>query len=136
MSNRSDAAATVAMATLVSPADATNNKGLIFRTANSTSAVAPSVDIPANLRGRYWRILVVGANAQFGFVVQGDTTPALAYNQAVVMGTGHLAGAPTFVDSIPEHIWCPVEARRYTFICSNATAGGFIEACVSGEKTG
>lgn len=136
MSNRSDAAATVALATLVTPADATNGKGLIFRTASSTSAVAPAVDIPANLRGRYWRVLTVGANAQFGFVALGDTTPTIVYNQAVVMGTGHLAGAPTLIDSIPEHIWCPVEARRYTFISSNATAGGFIEACVSGEKTG
>lgn len=132
--NRLTAAATVEFPTLRSTAEATHEKGLIFRTANSASAVAPAVDIPVNLRGRYWRILTVGANAQFGFIRSGDTAPTVVYNQASVMATGHLAAAPTFVDSIPEHIFCPVDAVRYTFISSAAT--GFIEACVSGEKTG
>lgn len=134
--NRLTAAATVELPTLSNSVDATHEKNLIFRTANSTAAVAPAVDIPKNLRGRYWRILCTGANVQFGFVLDGDTTPAITYNAVSVMGTGAVAAAPTFVDSIPDHIFCPVNAKRYTFINSNATAGGFTEACVSGEKTG
>jgi hypothetical protein len=135
MSSRQDAAATVQLSSLRNSVDATHERNIIFRTANSATAVAPAVDIPSNLRGRYWRILCVGANAQFGFVRQGDTTPAITYNATCAMGTGAVAAAPTFVDSIPDHIFCPPDAIRYTFINSNGTAGGFTEACVSGERT-
>jgi hypothetical protein len=129
-----DAACTVEVATARSTADATHSRGLIFRTANSTSSVSPSVDIPVNCRGRYWDVLTVGANAQFAFVLSGDTAPTLVYNQASVMGTGAAAAAPTLVDGLPKSMFCPVNAVRYVFISS--AAAGFIEAVVSGELTG
>lgn len=122
-----------------STADATHKRGLIFRVATATtSGQATAADIPENCRGCYWRMLSVGANTQWGWLLDSDgvggedTAPTLGYNQLAATGTGHLAAAGTLVDSIPEHVVCPPNARGVVFISSAAT--GFYEAQLSGGK--
>jgi hypothetical protein len=121
-------------------ADPTHERGLVFRVATATSSgQATAADIPANCRGRYWRILSVGANTQWAWVCDEDgvggvdTVPTLVYNQASATGTGHLAAAGTLVDGVERSVWCPANARRVVFI-SSAT-GGFFEGELSGGRT-
>lgn len=140
MSANLNAAAKVISPAARSTADATHGYGVIFRLANTlTSSQATAADIPKECRGRYWRLLTVGANVQWGWLLDSDgvggedTAPTLVYNQASATGTGHLAAQPTLVDSIPEHVHCPWNARGVVFISSAAT--GNFEASLSGEST-
>ena len=136
-SARVDAACTVQLPTLRSTADATHENGLIFRVAHSTSSgPATAADLPKNVRGRYWDVLAFGANVQWGFLLKGDTAPTLVYGQLSATGTGHLAAAPTLLDSQPKSVYCPQNALRVVFISSAAPgATAWFEACVSGGKT-
>ena len=122
-----------------STASTTHGHGLVFRVANSTSSgQATAADIPENCRGRYWRVLTVGANVQWCFVgdedgIGGvDTVPTLVYNQTSATGTGNAAAAGTLIDGVERHVLCPRDAKRVVFISSAAT--GFFEAEVSGGK--
>ncbi len=122
-----------------STADATHEFGLIFRVANSTSSgQATAADIPVSARGRYWRLLTVGASVNWAFVLDADgvggvdSVPTLVYGQASATGTGHLAAAGTLVDGVERHVVCPKNAKRVVFISSAAT--GTFEAEVSGGK--
>lgn len=140
MSDLLNAAAKVTSTAARSTADATHGYGVIFRLANSlSSGQATAADIPKECRGRYWRMLTVGANVQWGWLLDldgiggEDAAPTLVYNQASATGTGHLAAQPTLVDSIPEHVHCPFNARGVVFISS--AASGFFEACLSGTIT-
>lgn len=135
-----NAAAKVIAPAAKNAADTTHQFGTIFRVANATSSgQATAANIPKECRGRYWRLLTVGANVQWGFVLDTDgvggvdTVPTLVYNQASATGTGHLASQPTLIDSIPEHVHCPWNALRVVFI-SSAASGNF-EASISGERT-
>lgn len=129
----------VAAATVIAPpgknaADATHQYGLIFRVANATSSgQATAADLPSYVRGRYIRLLTVGASVQWCFLLRGDTAPTLVYNQTSATGTGNAAAAQTLLDSQPEHVFCPPNAVRVVFI-SSAAAGNF-EASVSGGVT-
>lgn len=130
-----DAAATIEIATARSTADATHAHGVVFSVAHSATSVTMPGTIPVNCRGRYWRYLSMGENVQWGFVLDGNTAPTLVYGQASALGTGHLARAPTAVDGIPEHVFCPVNATQVVYI-SETAAAGFFEAVLSGERTG
>lgn len=145
-------AALITAATVISPpassvADTTHEHGLIFRVATSTSSVqaTPSADIPANCRGRYWRLLVKGPDAATAVDLQWawlldedgvggeDTAPTLVFNQLSATGTGHLAAAQDLLDRQAEHVFCPSNARGVVFIATAAT--GFFSAHISGKKT-
>ena len=134
---RLDAAAIVQLATVKNVADPTHEAGLVFRVAHSTSSgQATAADIPKNARGRYWDVLSVGANVQWGFLLIGDTAPTLVYGQLSATGTGHLAAAPTLLDSQPKAVYCPMNAVRVVFVSSAAPAApAAFEAVVSGGKT-
>lgn len=123
-----------------STADTTHEAGLVFRVAHSTSSgQATAADIPVSARGRYWRLLSVGANVQWCWLLDSDgvggadTAPTLVYGQASATGTGHAAAAGTLLDGVERYVVCPKRARRVVFISSAAPGGttGF-EAEVSG----
>lgn len=122
-----------------STADTTHEHGLVFRVANATSSgQATAADIPKSARGRYWRLLTVGANVQWCWLLDADgvggadTAPTLVYGQASATGTGHAAAAGTLLDSVERYVVCPPNARRVVFISS--AASGTFEAEVSGGK--
>lgn len=147
MTARQDAAATVIAPPASATPDPTHESGLIFRVATATSSgLATAVDIPKNCRGRYWRLLVKGPDAntpvdvQWAWVLDSDgisgadTAPTLLFNQLSATGVGAVAAAQTLLDRTPEHIYVPRNARRLLFVGSAAT--GFFEASLSGERTG
>jgi hypothetical protein len=132
-----DAACTVEISPARNPAATDGSRGLVFRVAHSATSVTVAGTIPANCRGRYWRLTALGANVQAAFVMIGETAPTLVYGQASAMGTGHLAAAPTLVDGMPDHWFCPVLADRFVFVSASAAAApGGLEAVLSGERTG
>lgn len=125
-----------------STADASHEHGLVFRVAHSTSsAQATAADIPKSARGRYWRLLSVGANVQWAWVLNADgvggvdTVPTLVYGQLSATGTGHLAAAGTLVDGAERYVVCPSNAVRVVYISSSAPAApAAFEAEVSGGQ--
>lgn len=143
MTDRVDAAAYVewpATSPVAGVPTANPKSDLVFRVANSTaSGRATAADIPPEQRGCYWRFLTVGSNVQFVFELEdqnGNTpsAPTLVYNQAVATGTGSAAAGGTLLDSVPEHVYCPANALRVTFISAAAT--GNLEAHRSGRRVG
>lgn len=127
--DRLDKAADVLPAIVTSTADATGAIG-VMRVATTASSVAHT--IPAGMRGKWVRLLVVGANTQYAITRSGETAPTLVYNQASAFGTGHNAAGSTLVDSTPEHVRLPSTATTITVISSGT--GGFFTAHVSGRK--
>lgn len=125
-----------------STADGTHQHGPIFRVAHSqTSAVVTAAVIPKECRGRYWRLLSLGANVNWAWVLDEDgngtidTAPTLVYGQLTATGTGNAAAAGTLLDSQPEHVWCPPNALGVVSISSAAAATGtWFEAQISGAK--
>lgn len=131
-----DAAVSVHWPRVNNAADTTAERGLIFRV--TTAAASTTITgIPANARGRYWRVLSHGASTEWGFICASvdaagnDSAPTLVYGQAVTAGTGHLAAAPRLVDGIPEHVMCPSNAISVVFISSGTN--GIFEASCSGK---
>lgn len=123
-----------------STASPTHGHGLVFRVGHSaTSTQATAADIPENCRGRYWRLLAIGANVQWCFLsdedgVGGvDTAPTLVYGQLTATGTGNAAAAGTLIDGVERHVLCPRDAKRVVFVSASAATGWF-EAEVSGGK--
>jgi hypothetical protein len=141
MTARADAAAYVIAPYASNVADPTHQAGLIFRVANSTAfGPATAADIPKACRGRYWRLLTIGADVQWAVLLDADgisgvdTTPTLIYNTPSITGTGVAGAAQTLLDRTPEHYYISTRARRLIFVSSAGT--GFFEASISGERTG
>lgn len=112
--------------------DATGKIGLLLRAATTTSSANHT--IPAEVRGCWVRVVVVGANTQYAVTQVGDTAPTLVYNQAVAMGTGHAAAGATLIDSVEQQFRLPDNAQTFTVI-SSGTAG-FIEMHLAGRTGG
>lgn len=144
MTARLDAAATVTAPPASAVADPTHQAGLIFRVAHSaTSVQATAADIPKECRGRHWRLLSIGANVDWAWLLDADgiggedTAPTLVYGQLSATGTGHVSAAQTLLDSMPEHFYCPSNARGVLFISSAAPAApNSFAASISGDQTG
>jgi hypothetical protein len=145
MTARLDAAATVTSPAVSAAADPTHEAGVIFRVAHSTAGTvnACAAPIPKNARGCHWRMLSIGANVDWGWLLDtdgvggADTAPTLVYGQLSATGTGHLAAQPTLLDGVPEHVYCPPNARGVIFVSSSAaTAPNSFTASKSGAKTG
>jgi hypothetical protein len=141
MTARLDAAVTVIAPPARNTADPEHQYGLIFRVANATgSTQATATDIPKACRGRYIRLLTIGADVQWGWLPDTDgiagneLPPTLVYNQLTITGMGSPGAAQTLLDRSPEHVYVPRTARRILFISS--AAAGFFEASISGERTG
>ena len=130
MSGRTvDTAVTVIPARGTSTIDTTAAIG-VLRTATTTSS-APHT-IPSGLKGKWVRMLVVGANTQYAITLAGETAPTLVYNQASAWGTGHAGAGGTLVDSVPEQFVMPPTAKTLTVISSGTS--GFLECYLAGPK--
>jgi hypothetical protein len=88
MTARLDAAATVTSPAVSAAADVTHEAGVIFRVANTTvSGNACAAPIPKNCRGAHMRLLTIGANVDWGWLLDddgvggADTAPTLVYGQ-------------------------------------------------------
>lgn len=112
--------------------DATGKIGLLLRAATTTGSVNHT--LPAEARGCWVRVVVVGANTQYAITQVGDTAPTLVYNQAVAMGTGHAAAGATLVDSVDQQFRLPDNAQTFTVISSGTS--GFIEMHLAGRTGG
>lgn len=115
-----------------SAADTTGKKGVALRAATTAGSVAHT--IPAEMRGVWVRMLVVGASTQYVITPVGTTAPALAYNQLSVLGTGHIAAGGTLVDSVEQQFRMPDDAFQLVVI-SSGTAG-FLEMHTAGRTGG
>jgi hypothetical protein len=98
----------------------------------ATTAASAAHTVPSALKGKWVRMLVVGANTQYAISVAGETAPTLVYNQVSVWGTGHAGAGGTLVDSVPEQFLMPANADKVTVI-SSGTAG-FWECFLAGVK--
>lgn len=134
MSASLNAAALVEPCIVRSTADATGEKGLLFRSSLAGSPSMVTVTLPAFADGKYLTLLPVGCNVQYGVVMDGDTKPTLVYNQAVTAGTGHEAAGQTIVDSIGLGIVVPPGAKELVFIWAAATAGATFEGQISSRN--
>jgi hypothetical protein len=112
--------------------DATGKIGLLLRA--TTTAGSVNHTIPAEVRGCWVKLLVVGANTQYAITQVGDTAPTLVYNQDVAMGTGHAAAGGTLVDGVEQQFRLPDNAQTLTVI-SSSTAGK-LEMYVTGRTGG
>lgn len=89
-------------------------------------------------------MLSIGANVDWAWLVDSvglgakDTPPVLVYGQLSATGTGNATAAQTLLDSQPEHIYCPSNARGVLFISSSAAAApaASFAASLSGDQTG
>lgn len=112
-----------------STADATGETG-VMRIATTAGSVTHT--IPTAMKGRYWDVMVIGANTQYAVTLGTATAPTLVYNQAAAFGTGHAAAGKTLVDSVEKSLFIPADATSITVISSGAA--GFLEAAISGIK--
>lgn len=110
-------------------ADATGFTGCM-RIATTTGSVTHT--IPAEMKGKWWRIMVTGANTRYGFVLNGTTAPTLVYATNAAFGTGAAAAGATLLNGVDYHVVCPPTAKEFVVI-SDGTAG-FLEVHISGDK--
>lgn len=145
MSVAATVSAVVTTPPLSTAADPTHETGPIFRVAHSaSSAMATAVDIPKNLRGRWWTFLAIGANVDFGVLCadpitkQTPSAPTLTYGALCATGTGSTAAASeTALDGVEKQVFVPTKARRIVYVSSSApSAPASFKASLSSDQTG
>lgn len=128
-----NAAALVEPCIVRSTADATGEKGLLFRSSLAGAPAQVTVTLPEFAKGKYITLLPVGCNVQYGIVRDGDTKPTLVYNQAVTAGTGHSDAGQTIVDSVGIGVVIPPNAKELVFVWSAATPSATFEGQLSSK---
>jgi hypothetical protein len=127
-------AATIRPCIVRSTADATGVKGLLFRNALSGAPASTTLTLPTEVRGAYVDIIARGVAVQYGFVLDGDTSPTLVFDQPVTIGTGHAAAAGTIMSGERVSVEIPRDAKQLVYIWESATAGAYFEGHLSGRK--
>lgn len=134
MSAIQNAAARVRPCIVRNTADATGQRGLLFRYSLAGAPASTAVAVPRDARGVYVDLLPRGADVQYGFVREGDTAPTLVYDQQAAMGTGHAAAGKTLIAGVEKPVFVPQNAKQIVFIWKAATADAFFEANISSER--